>query len=140
MKKMKKKYFLILVLFAVCCIFLCAFTFDVDSSVKSLTHPYINTYECTAAQLGNEDLLEKYDYFIITFLNEKELEVAFKSKYGKRHAYVCDYEFDEENRRLSAEIGILGFKFRQSTIIEDGKFTVSMPILGKPLIMNFAVK
>ena len=63
---------------------LCAFTFDKDSSLKDLTHPYINTYECTAARLGNEDLLEHYEYFKITFLDEKQVEISFKRKKGKR--------------------------------------------------------
>lgn len=123
------------------CIFLCAFTFDPHSSLKDLTHPYINTYECTAARLGNENLLEHYEYFRITLLDEKELEVSFKHKRtGKKHVYKCPYTFDAKTRELSAEIGILGYRFRQSAKITDGKFTISMPVLGKPLLMNFAVR
>ncbi len=117
---------------------LCAFTFDKDASVKTLTDPYITTYDCTFARLGNEDLLEKYEYLKITFLDDKELEVSFKRTNGKRHAYKCDYTYDEETGKFEAEIGILGFKFRQSARIINGKFTLSMPILGKPLIMNFS--
>ncbi len=138
---MKKKFYFIFIVAAISCIMLCAFTFDKSSSLKSLTHPYINTYECTAARLGNDDLLEHYEYFKITFLDEKELEVSFKRKNGgKRHAYTCNYVYDEKTTNFSAELGILGFKFRQTTKIKDGKFTISMPVLGKPLLMNFAVK
>lgn len=122
------------------CILLCAFTFDMQSSVKSLTKPYINTYYCTEARLGDTDLLENYDYFIITILDDEELEVAFKKNDGQRHSYKCKYEFDESTRELSAELGILGFVYRQRMLVEDGSFTISMPILTKTLFMKFEVK
>ena len=138
---MKRKYYIVFLLAAFSCLVLCAFKFDKDSSLKDLTHPYINTYECTAARLGNENLLEHYEYFKITFLDEKQLEVSFKRKIGgKKHVYLCDYEFNDKTDEFSAELGILGFRFKQTTKITDGKFTISMPILGKPLLMNFAVK
>lgn len=135
---MKKKLCAIILLAVTACMCLCAFTFDADSSVKSLTKPYITTYDCTFARFGNEDLLEKYEYLKITFLDDKQLEVSYKRKNGKRKAHVCDYFYDEETKKFEAEVGILGFKFKQSTNIENGKFTVSMPILGRPLVLIFA--
>ncbi|MGN0818433.1 MAG: hypothetical protein ACI4L9_05620, partial [Candidatus Coproplasma sp.] len=122
------------------CLLLCAFTIDYKSSVKSLTHPYINTYECTQARLGDENLLEKYEYFKITFLDTKELQVSFKRIGGKRHDYTCAYSYDDKTKEFSAELGILGFTFRQKTVIENGKFTISMPIFTKQLFMLFEVK
>lgn len=135
---MKKKIFAATIVFAALCLCLCAFKVDMDSSVKSLTKPYINTYECTFARFGNENLLEKYEYVKITFLDDKQLEVSYKRPKGKKHSHVCDYTYDEKTRQFEAEVGILGFKFKQATTIENGKFTISMPILGKPLIMNFS--
>ncbi len=130
-----------LCVFALCCLFLCAFTFDKSSSLKDLTHPYINTYECTAARLGNENLLEKYDYFRITILDEKELEISFKRKWpNKKNVYKCGYTYNPKTQELSAELGILGYRFKQTTKIANGKFTISMPVFGRPLLMNFEVK
>ncbi|MGN0814070.1 MAG: hypothetical protein ACI4MH_02415 [Candidatus Coproplasma sp.] len=137
---MQKKIFPTLTVFAVFCLLLCAFKIDYQSSVKSLTHPYINTYVCTQARLGDEDLLEKYEYFKITFLDTKELEVSFKRIGGKEHSYTCPYSYNDKTREFSAEIGILGFNFRQSTTIENGKFSISMPIFTKQLFMLFEVK
>lgn len=138
---MKKKYSLIFLALALSVLFLCAFTFDKNSSLKDLTHPYINTYECTAARLGNENLLEQYEYFRITILDEKQLEISFKPKrFGKKRVYKCPYKFDNKTKELSAEVGILGYRFKQTTKITDGKFTISMPVFGKPLLMNFAVR
>ena len=135
---MKKKYYALIFFSLALCIFLCAFTFDANSSVKSLTKPYITTYECVKAQLGNDDLLEKYDYLKITFIDDENLEVSFKKKNGKRHAYTCNYEYDDKTKQFSAELTILGFKFKQATVIEHGKFTISMPIFNRTLIMVFA--
>lgn len=134
----KKKLVLIFMIAATVCLTLCAFTFDKNSSVKSLTKPYITTYDCTLARLGDEDLLERYEYLKITFIDDKKLEVSFKRKKGKHRAYECEYKHDEENGTFSAEMGILGFKFRQETKIENGKFTLYMPIFGKPLVMQFS--
>lgn len=134
-----KKRFIILVFIAVAaCLCMCAFQVDMNSSVKSLTKPYITTYECTYARLGKQDLLEKYDYLKITLLDDKELEVSFKRNKGKKHIYTAPYTYDDETGELKAEIGILGFKFRQATKIENGKFNISMPILGKQLSMVFS--
>lgn len=134
---MKSKTIVLTALLSVLCLFMCAFTIDNDSSVKALTKPYITTYECTAASLGNENLLEKYEYFRITFLDDKELEVSMKRKNGKKHSYKCGYEYDDKTGRFKAELGIFGFRFRQDCKIENGKFTICMPILGKTLLMNF---
>ena len=135
---MKKRFILIFILAVAASLCMCAFKVDMNSSVKSLTKPYITTYECTYARLGKQDLLEKYDYLKITFLNDKELEVSFKKNKGKKHAYTAPYTYDDKTGEIKAEIGILGFKFRQSTKIENGKFNISMPILGKQLSMVFS--
>lgn len=135
---MKKKFIAVIFIAVAACMCMCAFSLDMNSSVKTLTKPYITTYECTFAQLGREDLLEKYDYLKITFIDNEKLEVSFKRKKGKRHAYTTVYTYNDETGELKAEIGILGFKFRQATKIENGKFNISMPILGKQLSMVFS--
>ena len=135
---MKKKFIAVIFIAVAACMCMCAFTVDMNSSVKSLTKPYITTYECTSAKLGNQDLLDKYDYLKITFLDDKELELSYKKKNGKKHSYTAPYSYDDETEVISSEIGILGFKFRQATKIENGKFNISMPILGKQLSMVFS--
>ena len=135
---MKKKFIAAIFIAVAACMCMCAFTFDMNSSVKSLTKPYIATYDCTYAQLGKQDLLEKYEYLKITLLDDEKLEVSFKRKNGKKHTYTSTYSYDDETGELKAEIGILGFKFRQATKIENGKFNLSMPILGKQLFMTFS--
>jgi hypothetical protein len=120
--------------------FCCAFKIDENSSLKDFTHPYINTYECTYAMFGGDNLLDDFDYFKITLLNKKELEVSFKKQDEAKKSFTCPYEYDKKSGELTAEIGILGYKYRQKVIIKEGKFTISFNILTKPLVMIFESK
>lgn len=137
---MKKKFFCLAVL---CCLFLVIFSAcdaQDTGSLKSVTHPYIAQYECTQATLGEANLLEKYDYIKIILVDREQLEVVFKPKNGKKQVFKSNYSVDEETNELTGEIGILGFRFRQSVIIEDGKFTISQKMGNVQLIMNFEAK
>lgn len=134
---MKKTAIKIALLLPLLCLLFCAFKIEPNSSIKSLTKPYITTYECVAARLGNENLMDKFDRITITFLDDKELEVRLKKKNGKTSNHRCNYVYNDKTHSFSAEMGILGFTVRQEAKIENGKFTICMPILGKTLLMNF---
>lgn len=134
---MKRTSIKIAVLLPLLCLLFCAFKIEPDSSVKTLTKPYITTYECVTARLGNENLMDKFDRITITFLDDEELEVRLTRKSGKSKCHRCNYVYDEKDHTFSAELGIFGFTVRQEAKIENGKFTICMPILGKTLLMNF---
>ena len=106
-------------------------------SVKALTKPYIATYECVEARLGNEDLLSKHDYIKITLLDSKELEVSFKPKNGDKKAFKGAYTVNPETREFTGEIGILGLTFKETVKIEKGSFVITKNFLTLPLIMKF---
>ena len=126
---------------AILCVFLLTFLSACDMKnagpLKSITRPYIAQYECVEAKLGDEDLLDKFDYIKITLLDKDNLELNYKPKDGENKTIESNYVFDVQSRTLTAEIGILGYTFKQSTIIEKGKFTISKSIGGKQLIMKF---
>ena len=122
---------------ALCLMIPCACHINADSSLKELTHPYSTRYECTSATYGGEDIMGGFEYIRITLLDDSELELAFKPKGGKARAVKSNYTFDEETHELCAEIGALGVKVKESVIVENGKFTISFPLRGKQLIMNF---
>ena len=105
--------------------------------LKSITHPYIAQYECVEATIGGEDLLKKFDYIKITLLDKDNLELNYKQKKGENKSIKSKYNLDVKTRTLSAEIGILGYTFKQSTVVEKGKFTISKSLGGKQLIMKF---
>lgn len=106
-------------------------------SLKSITNPYIAQYDCVEATLGEEDILKKFDHIKITLVNKENLELSYKPKDGDSKTVKSKYAFDVKSRTLTAEIGLLGYSFKQSTIVEKGKFTISKSIGGKQLIMKF---
>ena len=134
---MKKRVIILTVLCTFLLTLLSACDIKNAGPVKSLTRPYIAQYECIEATLGDEDLLDKFDYIKITLLDKDKLELSYKPKEGDSKSIESNYSFDINTRTLTAEIGILGYTFKQSTVIEKGKFTLSKPIGSKQLIMKF---
>lgn len=134
---MKKR----LIIFAVLCTLLLTFLSACDvknaGSLKSITNPYVAQYECVEAKLGEEDLLKKFDYIKITLVNKENLELTYKPKDGENKTIKSKYTFDVKSRTLTAEIGLLGYTLKESTVIEKGKFTLTKSIGGKQLVMKF---
>lgn len=137
---MKRKFLIISVLCALLLLLLPACDARKTSSLKDITKPYVAQYECTEATLGGEDLLEKFDYIKINLANKNTMEIIYKPKEGERKIIKAPYKFDSSTRELSAEIGILGHKIKQTVKVEKGKFTVSKAIGKKQLIMKFKTK
>ncbi len=133
---MKRK---LIIIAAICSLFVLLSACDArdTGSLKSLTRPYIAQYECTDAKLGNDDLLEKFDYIKIVLVDKNKLQLIYKLKMGEKRVKESEYTFDAKTRELSADIGIFGYRFNQTTVVKDGKFTVTKTILGKQLVMNF---
>lgn len=137
---MKKNFFLVFIILAIMAILLPACDFKADGSIKSITHPYVAEYECVEGRLGETNLLEKYEFIKITLLNDKEFEVNFKTKNGKRYSFGGNYEIDGETREMTGEVGILGYKYREKVTVENGEFLIFKNILSKPLVIKFKMK
>ena len=133
---MKRK---LIIIAAICSLFVLLSACDArdTGSLKSLTRPYIAQYECTDAKLGNDDLLEKFDYIKIVLVDKNKLQLIYKLKMGEKRIKESEYTFDAKTRELSADIGIFGYRFNQTAVVKDGKFTVTKTIIGKQLVMNF---
>lgn len=119
---------------------LCACGMQATGSVKNLTRPYIAQYDCVYARLGDEDFLEKFDFIRITLLDSKKLEISFKEKDGEKQSYECAYQMDNETRVITADVGILGFPYKESAKIENGEFTINKNFLGRNLVLKFEMK
>lgn len=137
---MKKKLYLLAVLFCVSLLLFPACGMDMKSSLKTISKPYIAEYECVEARLGNENLLKKYEYFYITLVNKDELEVSVKEKGGKRSTFKGGYSVDPKTRELKGEIGVLGFKYKQSVTVKNGEFVIQRNLGSSTLYMKFRVK
>ncbi len=109
-------------------------------SLKSITRPYIAHYECTEAYLGDENLLDKFEYIEIVLVDKDEMQLLYKPKEGKKSKIKSNYSFNAETHELTADIGIYGYRFRESTIVENGKFNITKSLGEKQLIMKFKAK
>ena len=134
---MKKRIIIFTFIFALMLSFACACDMKNAGPLKSITRPYIAQYECVDATLGGEDLLDKFDYIKITLLDKENLAINYKQKNDDNKTIESKYSFDLKSHTLTAEIGILGYTFKHSTVIENGKFTISKSIGGKQLVMKF---
>lgn len=135
-----KKRFLIFTFILLTILLLPACDAKNSESIKAITKPYIAQYECISATYGEDNLLDKYDYIKVVFIDKSEMCVLYKIKNGEKRSFKGTYTLDPETRELKADVGILGYNIRQTTIVENGKFTVSKSIGGKQLIMNFENK
>lgn len=111
-----------------------------EGSIKSITKPYIAQYECTEARFGNINILEQYEFIKIIILDKDQLEVNIKPKNGEKKSARCAYTLDPETRTLSAEVGILGYKFKESVVVKNGQFTISKIIGSKEFFVKFEVE
>ncbi len=137
---MRKKLRIIIPALCMLACLLCACDAQSAGSVKSLTRPYINRYECICARYGEYDLLEKFDYITITLLDESRLEVKFGIKNGDEKSRACDYTYDAATGELGADFGILGADCMEKAVIKNGRFSVSRQIGSKLLVLVFEVK
>lgn len=135
-----KKTFLLIPLLTVFLIFFSACNAQEIGTLKSIANPYIAEYECTEAHLGEEDLLEKLDYINIVFVDKSTMQIIYKPKDSNKRIIESAYTLDSETKKLSAEVGVLGYKIKADTVIENGKFTITKEIGRKQLIMKFRVK
>ena len=139
---MKRKVLLISVIIMIFSAFITmsACTLSAEGSIKAITKPYMAEYECIEARLGNNNLLEKYDYIIISLLDKDTMEVSFKPKNSDKKTFKGNYKVNTETREFTGEVGILGASFKETVKIEKGEFIITKNILSMPIIMKFKMK
>ena len=81
--------------------------------------------------------MDGYEYIRITLADESNMELSYKKPGESEHKFNCRYNCDQTTGELTAEGTALGIKMRESVKIENGKFTISLPLLGKQLVMDF---
>ena len=140
---MKKKLIIIAVVFAAAISILAALPacdFDPNGDIKSITKPYITSYECVEARFGEENLLEKYEFIKITLIDDKQMELSYKPKDGDKKSHICNYEIDEKTHEISADFWLLGIEHREKISVENGEFTIVKTLFSKPLVLKFQTK
>lgn len=138
MKKIFKTLLFVTLLVSILCLSACGM--ENGGSLKSITRPYINEYECTEARIGDEDFLKKFEYIKVTLVDDEQLVVSYKPKDGEKRDFTCNYEMNAETRELIAEKGFFGVKTCEKVKIENGQFEIVRKIGEKTLYMKFQTK
>lgn len=138
---MKRRLFIVIAIIALCLCILPACEMDTEnfarSSVKAISKPYIAQYECVEARFGEDNFLDYYDYIKVVLLNGTEIELLYKLKGGDKKSVIGSYTLNTKTREINAEIGILGYKFKEKVKVEKGGFIISHTLLKKELYMKF---
>lgn len=141
---MKRRFFIVLAIFTICLCILPACKIDTESfarsSVKAISKPYIAQYECVEARFGEDDFMEYYDYIKVILLNSTEMELLYKLKDGEKKSVKGNYTLNTETREINAEIGILGYKFKEKVEVKKGGFIISHTIFKRELYMKFQIE
>ena len=101
-----------------------------------VTKPYLGRYECTMANLGEKDLLEKYAYIDLELETEKEFTLYYREKEGKVRQTHGRYKYDKEKGAIHVT-GLKGLFLNRPFPWENGVLTIALPLRGKNLIMRF---
>ena len=102
--------------------------------LSAVTKPYLGTYECARAYYGQTDVLKEFSYIQLELKDKETYVLSFCEKGSKQQEKVGRYAYDETKGTLTlyAEGGI-----QRSFPMEKGVLTVSVPILGKTLYLQF---
>lgn len=106
--------------------------------LSSLTHPYTDQYKCQKAMLGSNNLLDDIENLTIILQENGTAEIILKELNKPIKKFCGEYNVDNDTRELTMEFGILGYKFKPRTIIENGKFNIVMQINNSTLYLQFS--
>ncbi len=106
--------------------------------LSDITKPYLGVYECTQATLGEKDCLERFSYVRLQLKDEENYVLSYQEKKGKRKQIQGKYSYDKQRGvvTLKDERGV----FKREFPLQEGRLTVSLPIGGKMLVLQFELE
>ncbi len=109
-----------------------------ESTLDEIAKPYLGAYECKQATLGSKDILAEFTSVSLEFIDENQFVLYYQEKEGNKKSVKGNYVYDKEKSviTLTDEQGI----FKREFPLVDGKLTISLPIAGKILKLEFEQK
>lgn len=96
------------------------------TGLKEVSKPYLGTYECEYLRIGEENILDKFDYVRFE-LNPKGIyKIEFKDKNGVKGVYRGHYSFDEKNDLIVIDENIFGKRVSKSFSARSGEITTNV--------------
>ena len=109
-----------------------------QSSLDDMSKPYLGQYECKRAQLGSVDCLKRFHYVRLELKDEENFTLYYQEKGEKKRQVSGQYAYDKDKKTLTLK-GEKAEIFRECTM-EEGVFTLTFPIAGKILVLEFQQK
>lgn len=107
------------------------------TGLKDIARPYLGTYECKYARLGEDDLLKSLDYIRFELLPKDVFKIEFKDKNGVKGLYRGHYTFSEKNGEITINENIFGKKVKKTFSAENGAIQVNLKFGDAPLSIKF---
>ncbi len=109
-----------------------------DTTLKDIAKPYLGAYECTQAHLGSHDCLDRFTEIRLELKDEENYLLYYKEKRGKRKTVEGKYRYDKQAQAFFIQDEKTGIE--RSFPLVDGKLTVSFPVGGKTMVLQFERK
>jgi len=107
------------------------------TGLKDIARPYLGTYECKYARLGERDLLEELDYITFALTPKNIFKIEFRDKNGVKGLYRGHYSFSEKDKTITINENIFGKKVTKTFIAERGTIQVNLKFGDEPLAIKF---
>ncbi len=109
-----------------------------DDSIKHIAKPYLGEYECKQATLGSDDCLDNVKTFELELLDDGKFRILYQEEGGKRQEFTGKYVYDDKKKTITF-VGANG-RFKREFPLRKGVLTVSLPMQGKLLVVQFQHK
>lgn len=103
------------------------------SSLFDIAKPYAGTYECKYVMLGDENILDDFEYIELELLPSNIYKIEFLNSNKIKGLYRGHYSYDEKDGTITIDENIFGQKVKKTFSAKDGVIDIDVQY-GKTLL------
>ena len=103
------------------------------SSLTELSRPYVGEYTCEELRLGEEDMLDRFEYVRLTLGPDGDAQLTWRTMEGGEGATLLYYKMREGSITLSKAGRMGAYTFP----VEQGAIVITHNIIGRMLYAKF---
>ncbi len=109
-----------------------------NKTLDEVSKPYLGAYECTRATIGSKDCLDDFSDIQLELKDEKNFVLVYQKKDGEKKRIKGKYSYDKKRGvvTFTAKGGVIKREFP----LVDGQLTVTFPLQGKTMVLQFQQK
>ena len=109
------------------------------SDLTDIAKPYLGVYDCTQAQLNNEDLLASFDDLKLELKGKGEYVLYVKERGNKMKTVKGKYRYDAQSETITLQVADSRI-FQRCFPLKKGVLVISVPYGDKTLRLQFTQK